>query len=66
MSTIFRGGITKQADILYTTYCKSLIEEAHGSCISTLAIGSFKHAINRIIICPINLFIKSFFARKLD
>jgi len=31
-----------------------------------IIIGSFKHAINRIIICPINLFIKSFFARKLD
>ena len=32
----------------------------------TVILGSFKHAINRIIICPINLFIKSFFARKLD
>jgi len=32
----------------------------------TKVLGSFKHAINRIIICPINLIIKSFFARKLD
>jgi len=32
----------------------------------SVILGSFKHAINRIIICPINLFIKSFFARKLD
>ena len=29
-------------------------------------LGSFKHAINRIIICLINLFIKLFFAQKLD
>ena len=29
-------------------------------------LGSFKHAINHIIICLINLSIKSFFAQNLD
>jgi len=68
-----------QLDIVIITH-GSVLDTANISCdkysmsdnvwlrhdISSVILGSFKHAINRIIICPINLFIKSFFARKLD